>query len=100
MAPAVPAVEVKSLHANIGGLTLENDCLEGALTKAVLTERKAMIDRNHDLPITRQAEVLQISRGSAYYLSRPVLTSALVVMRRLDRLHLKLPFGGSRMLRG
>jgi putative transposase len=28
-----------------------------------------MIDREHDLPITRQAEVLRISRGSVYYLA-------------------------------
>ena len=32
MAPATPAVDVKSLHAKIGELTLENDFLEGALT--------------------------------------------------------------------
>ena len=31
--PAAPAVDVKSLHAKIGELTLENDFLEGALTK-------------------------------------------------------------------
>ena len=31
-----PAVDVKSLHAKIGELTLENDFLEGALTKAGL----------------------------------------------------------------
>ena len=31
-----------------------------------------MIDREHDLPITKQAEVLSISRGSVYYLPRPV----------------------------
>ena len=35
-------------------------------------ERKAMIDRNHELPITRQAELLEISRASVYYLPRPV----------------------------
>jgi transposase len=32
--PTTPAVDVKSLHAKIGELTLENDFLEGALTKA------------------------------------------------------------------
>ena len=37
-----------------------------------IAERKAMIDREHDLPITKQAEVLRISRGSVYYLPRPV----------------------------
>ena len=26
-----------------------------------------MIDREHDLPITKQAKVLRISRGSVYY---------------------------------
>jgi transposase len=33
---AAPAVHVKSLHAKIGELTLENDFLEGALSKAGL----------------------------------------------------------------
>jgi transposase len=39
-APAAPAVDVKSLHAKIGELTLENDFLEGALTKAGLLSAK------------------------------------------------------------
>ena len=37
---APPAVDVKSLHAKIGELTLENDFLEGALTKAGLLSAK------------------------------------------------------------
>jgi putative transposase len=59
-----------------------------------------MIDREHDLSITRQAEVLKVSRGSVYYLPRPVPDADLAIMRCLDRLHLELPFAGSRMLRG
>lgn len=59
-----------------------------------------MIDREHDLSITKQAEVLQISRGSVYYLPRPVSDADPAIMRRLDRLHLEFPFAGSRMLRG
>ena len=39
-ATAPPAVDVKSLHAKIGELTLENDFLEGALTKAGLLSAK------------------------------------------------------------
>ena len=39
-ATAAPAVDVKSLHAKIGELTLENDFLEGALTKAGLLSAK------------------------------------------------------------
>jgi len=37
---AMPAVDVKALHAKIGELTLENDFLEGALTKAGLLSAK------------------------------------------------------------
>ena len=59
-----------------------------------------MIDREHDLPITKQADVLRISRGSIYYLPRPVREADLAIMRRLDRLHLEFPFAGSRMLQG
>jgi putative transposase len=59
-----------------------------------------MIDREHDLPITKQAEVLRISRGSVYYMPRLVPEADLAIMRRLDRLHLEFPFAGSRMLRG
>jgi len=38
--PAAPAVDVKALHAKIGELTLENDFLEGALSKAGLLSAK------------------------------------------------------------
>jgi len=38
--PAQPAIDVKALHAKIGELTLENDFLEGALTKAGLLSAK------------------------------------------------------------
>ena len=57
-----------------------------------------MIDRNDDLPVSRQAKVLGISRGSVYYLPRAVSADALALMRRIDELHLDYPFAGSRML--
>src|SRR4051812_28224908 len=59
-----------------------------------------MIEPAHDLAITKQARALNISRGSVYYLPRPVAEADLAIMRRLDRLHLEFPFAGSRMLRG
>ena len=58
-----------------------------------------MIDRTHGLPVTQQAKVLGISRGSVYYLPRPVPAADLATMRRIDELHLEFPFAGSRMLR-
>ena len=38
--PDVPRIDIKSLHAKIGELTLENDFLEGALGKAGLLSAK------------------------------------------------------------
>ena len=38
----------------------------GRAQQGGIAERKAMIDREHDLPIAKQAEVLRISRGSVY----------------------------------
>lgn len=58
-----------------------------------------MIDRKHELPLTRQAEVLKLSRSSLYYRAQPVSAADLTVMARIDRLHLDHPFAGSRMLR-
>ena len=58
-----------------------------------------MIDRDHDLPITHQAKLLNISRGSVYYLPRPISDADLALMRRIDELHLEHPFMGARMLR-
>ena len=59
-----------------------------------------MIDRHHDLPLSRQAKALGISRGSVYYLPRAVPAADLALMRRIDVLHLEYPFAGSRMLQG
>jgi putative transposase len=58
-----------------------------------------MIDRDHDLSLVRQAGLLQLSRSTLYYEPRPVPAAELVIMRRIDALHLDYPFAGSRMLR-
>ena len=58
-----------------------------------------MIDRQHPLPLRKQAKALGISRGSVYYLPRPVPAADLAVMNRIDKLHLEYPFAGSRLMR-
>ncbi len=58
-----------------------------------------MIDRDHGLPLRRQAEALQLSRSILYYEPRPVPAAELAIMRRIDELHLDYPFAGSRMMR-
>jgi len=58
-----------------------------------------MIDRTHDLPLTRQTQVLKLSRSSVYHQPCPVSAADRAIMRRIDELHLDYPFAGSRMLR-
>jgi putative transposase len=58
-----------------------------------------MIDRNHDLPVVRQCQILELARSTAYYTPKPTSAEDLTLMRRMDELHLEFPFAGSRMLR-
>ena len=58
-----------------------------------------MINPGHQLSISRQAELLEISRSTIYYRPRPVASADLLLLRRIDELHMNYPFAGSRMLR-
>ena len=58
-----------------------------------------MIDRSHPLPITRQGKVLGLARSTVYALPRPVSDRDLDLMKRIERLHLQMPYAGARMLR-
>ena len=58
-----------------------------------------MIDAKHELPVKDQARLFGLSRSSVYYKPVPVSDADLKMMHRIDRLHLKYPFAGSRMLR-
>ncbi len=59
-----------------------------------------MIDRDHELPVVKQAEAAGLARSTVYYLPRPASAADLELMRQIDRLHLEFPFAGARMLRG
>jgi putative transposase len=58
-----------------------------------------MIDRNHDLSLTRQADLLELSRGSLYYVPTGPSKTDLELMREMDRIHTDFPFMGARQLR-
>ena len=58
-----------------------------------------MIDRQHELPLTRQSEILQLSRSSLYYHAEPVSEKDLEMMRQIDEIHVKYPYMGSRNIR-
>ena len=62
-------------------------------------ERKAMIARDHPgLSLSRQCQVLAISRSSFYYAPKGESPENLALMRRIDELFLKYPFYGSRQM--
>lgn len=57
-----------------------------------------MVDRTAPLSIRRQCELLQVSRSGMYDEPEPTSDEELRLMRRIDELHLKLPFYGSRKM--
>ncbi len=58
-----------------------------------------MIDRTHQLSMTKQAKALGVSRGCLYYQPKPISEEDQQLMNRIDQLHLAWPFAGARMLR-
>ncbi|MFG7215361.1 IS3 family transposase, partial [Burkholderia pseudomallei] len=93
-----PPVDVKTLHAKIGQLTLENGFFVRSARQSRTAERKAMIDRTHALPVSRQTRLVGIARSSAYYRAQPASEADQLLMRRIDELHMEFPFAGARML--
>ena len=58
-----------------------------------------MIGRDRPgLSLSRQCQVLAISRSSFYYVMKGESPSSLALMRRIDELFLKYPFYGSRQM--
>jgi putative transposase len=58
-----------------------------------------MIDRDHALSVSKQAELAGIARSTLYYLPRPVSAEDLALMKQIDLLDMEFPFAGARMLR-
>jgi putative transposase len=63
-----------------------------------MKKRRAMVEPNLELSMRRQCELLRVCRSSLYYQSAPVGLDELNLMRKLDELHLRYPFYGSRKL--
>jgi putative transposase len=62
-------------------------------------DRKSMITRDHPgLSLSRQCELLSMSRSSFYYVAKGESSENLALMRRIDELFLKCPFYGSRQI--
>jgi len=58
-----------------------------------------VIDRNHDLPLTRQAQILGLSRSSLYYVPVEISAADLELMRRMQRTRYSASMGFLYLLR-
>jgi len=63
-----------------------------------MTQRRAMVQTEPLLSMRRQCELLGVNRSSLYYDAVPTDPEELALMRRIDELHLKHPFYGSRKM--
>jgi len=62
-------------------------------------DRRAMVERpSKDLSVRRQCALLNLARSGVYRPKPAAAASDLTVMRRIDELHLELPFYGSRRM--
>jgi putative transposase len=58
-----------------------------------------MIDKEDELSVTRQCEILDLSRSGIYYMPVPLSARDMELMRQIDEIHLMYPFYGSRNIR-
>ena len=89
-------IQVGELYRQIGQLKVENDFRPEA-RQGGRAERRAMIDRAHPtLSVSRQCQLLEVSRASVYRRPAPVSAEDLRLMELIDRQYLAQPFYGSR----
>lgn len=64
-----------------------------------MSERKLMIEESYiQLSVSKQCNLLGISRGNLYYQAVPESEENLLIMRFLDEQYFKTPFYGVRKL--
>ena len=91
--------EVKSLHAKIGQLTVENDFFVEGLRSMSRDRRAGMIDADHPrLSISRQCKLVDISRSSHYYTAKGESPLNVQLMRLIDEQYLSTPWYGARQM--
>jgi putative transposase len=63
-----------------------------------MKQRRSLIEAGSTPSMRRQCDLLSVTRSSVYYEPVGLDDEELAVMRRIDELHLKHPFFGSRMM--
>lgn len=87
------------LLKQIGKLQMELEWLKKNLSSCDARELRKLVDSNHpELSVSRQCELLGLSRSTHYYRPTLVRESTLGVMARIDALYLEEPCSGSRRM--
>ncbi|WP_420913266.1 IS3 family transposase [Kordiimonas lacus] len=90
--------KIKDLHAKIGQLTIENDFLVNGAQAMDREVRRTMIERRPKLSVTRQCQLLSLSRSSFYHQPKGESPENLDLMREIDQQFLDTPFYGVRQM--
>ncbi|WP_428841287.1 IS3 family transposase [Bradyrhizobium barranii] len=91
--------ETAKLYTKIGQLTVERDFLAKKARAMSIPERRAMVERpSENLSVRRQCALLNLARSGVYRPIPATCADDLAMMRRIDELHLKWPFYGSRRM--
>ena len=91
--------EVEKLHAMIGQLVVERDFFAQGLRSMSVGRRRELIEPEHpQLSITRQCELVSISRSSYYGPAKGEPAANLELMRLIDEQFLETPWYGSRQM--
>nr|WP_284091060.1 IS3 family transposase [Acinetobacter pittii] len=98
-APTEPPIDLKKLHAKIGEQALEIDNFRRCVEETGPLQPQKLIDDSLQISVSKQAQLLKVSRGCYYYRPKPVSASDLKLMRCMDELHMQYPFAGRRMMR-
>ncbi|MGV1743153.1 IS3 family transposase [Mycoplasmoides pneumoniae] len=98
-APTEPPIDLKKLHAKIGEQALGNWFFRRCVEETGPLQPQKLIDDSLQISVSKQAQLLKVSRGCYYYRPKPVSASDLKLMRCMDELHMQYPFAGSRMMR-
>ena len=92
--------ENDALAKKLGKTTIERDWLQGKLNSSVsLKNRKELVETGlKDISMTRQCELIGISRSSYYYESVPYSEQDIKIMRKIDEIYTDASFYGYRRI--
>lgn len=89
--------KIESLEKTLGRTVMERDWLQKKVASLGLIEKLSLVDPKLALPITRQCQILEINRTTAYY-ERRIKTLDMLMLNRIDEIYTDFPYYGHRRI--